>query len=130
MNKQTADDDDMLPEYDFSKMVRVRNRHAHLVGCGRFRLAAELHPHFETSGQVDKALRQWVAEHRPRSHRGRTRHGPASSAGFVHQGVVRGFWFARDLVPFFPTEASVNAALSEWLAEHPPRRRRAARTRA
>jgi len=44
--------------------------------------------------------------------------------------MVRGFWFARDLVPFFPTEVSVNAALSEWLAEHPPRRRRSARSRA
>lgn len=117
--------------YDFSKAVR--GRHAHLVGCSSFRLASELHPHFETSEQVAAALHQWVAEHRPPRQEKRAYLDPATpGARFVGEksGLVVGFWFARDLAPFFPTEASVNRALSEWLAEHPPRRRRRRAARA
>jgi len=132
--RKPATDDDMRPEYDFSKLKPVRSRLLpKIAGCGSFRLWSELHPHFEHGDQVERALRQWVNEHRPPRQDRRARLDlRASSTRFVGKetGLVRGFWFARDLVPFFPTEASVNAALAEWLAEHPPRRRRRRAARA
>ena len=112
--------------YDFSKAVR--GRHAHLVGCGSFRLESELHPHFENGDVVDRALREWVAKHRPPEiDHDRPLSGEPDSK-FSRDGTVRGFWFARDLVPYFPTEQSVNDALREWVREHLPTSRAAARS--
>jgi hypothetical protein len=111
--------------YDLSK--GVRGRFAHLVGCGSFRLWPELHPQFETGEQVDAALREWVADHRPPRQDQRARLDlSASSRRFVNKDthLVRGFWFARDLVPYFPTEKSVNEALRAWVAEHKKRKQR------
>ena len=108
--------------YDWSKAVR--GRFAHLVGCGSFRLASELHAHFPDGDKVESALRQWIEEHRPPRCTPRKRFGTEPDSRFSCDGIVRGFWFPRDLVPFFPTETSVNDALREWLAEHPPARRR------
>jgi hypothetical protein len=125
--KTDVDDDDMLPEYDFSTPNAVRGGFPELTGCGSFRLWSELHPHFDTSDQVDAALTQWVAEHRPPRQRRRARIDPRTpDARFVgaKTGLVCGFWFARDLVPFFPTEKSVNEALREWVAEHKKRKQR------
>jgi hypothetical protein len=111
-----VDDDEMLPEYDFSK--GVRGGFPELTGCGSFRLWSELHPHFDTGDQVELALREWVAEHKPRRRKPVRRLSGAPDSRFASGGLVRGFWFARDLVPFFPTEKSVNEALRAWLAEH------------
>ena len=118
--------------YDFGKPVRS-GLLPKIAGCGSFRLWSELHPHFANGDAVDAALRQWVAKHRPpRQDRRATLDLSVTDRRFVGRdtNLVRGFWFARDLVPFFPTEKSVNAALTEWLAEHPPRRRRRRAARA
>jgi len=123
---RTSDvDDEMLPEYDFSK--GVRGKFAHLVGCGSFRLASALHGHFETGSQVDAALREWVVEHKPPRKKPVRRLSNAPDSLFATNGVVRAFAFARDLVPYFPTEKSVNEALRAWVAEHkkPKQRSRA-----
>jgi len=104
-------------------------RHAHLVGCGSFRLESDLHRHFEHGDKVETALREWVADHHPPAiEHDRPLSGEPDSK-FSYKGTVRGFWFAKDLVPFFPTEQSVNDALREWLAEHPARRKRAQRAK-
>lgn len=112
-------DDDMSCEHDWSEAVR--GRFAHLAGCGSFRLASEFLAHFPDGDKVEFALRQWVEERRPPRCTPRRRFGTEPDSRFSCGGTVRGFWFPRDLVPFFPTEMSVNDALREWLAEHPPR---------
>jgi hypothetical protein len=124
MKNAAADDDELLSEYDFSKLKLVRRGSREFAGWGSFRLESALHAHFQSGDQIDAALRRFVAEHKPSRKKAAPRSRSAPDSLFAKNGLVRAFSIAQDLVPYFPTEKSVNDALRAWVAEHKSRRPR------
>jgi outer membrane protein assembly factor BamD (BamD/ComL family) len=65
MNKdKLREDDDMLPEYDFSKGERGKFYQGHDNWIARASLDQDVVKHFSTSEQVNEALRMLIAEGR------------------------------------------------------------------
>ena len=61
------EDDDMLPEYDFSNGVRGKYYEAYKKGTNVVLLEADVAEVFKDSTSVNSALREYIAEHGPPS---------------------------------------------------------------
>ncbi|HVT02897.1 MAG TPA: hypothetical protein VHL58_05920 [Thermoanaerobaculia bacterium] len=62
-----TEDDDMLPEYDFSQGVRGKYYEAYKKGTNVVLLEADVFEVFKDSVSVNSALRQYITEHGPPS---------------------------------------------------------------
>lgn len=65
MSPKPTDDDEMLPEYDFSQGVRGKYYQRYQEGTNVVLLEPDLARAFRDSETVNAALRQYLAEHGP-----------------------------------------------------------------